>query len=108
MSRLYAKGLFLGFKRNLNNQDESVSLVKIDGVNTVDDARWYEGKRVAFLYNAKNKKEGKTRIIWGKVVRPHGNSGVVRCRFRRNLPPRAIGAPLRIMMYPHRSGLVQQ
>ncbi|KAL0212450.1 hypothetical protein RCL1_006076 [Eukaryota sp. TZLM3-RCL] len=104
MSRLYAKGLFLGFRRNLNNQTETTSLVKIDGVNSLDDARWYEGKRVAFMYNAQNKEKGKTRIIWGKVCRPHGNSGVVRCRFRRNLPPRAIGAPLRIMMYPHRTG----
>merc|ERR1719229_1700503 len=81
-ARLYAKGVILGFKRSKSNTYANCTLLKIDGVRTRDDAAWYFGKRVAYVYKAKKEvKNSKFRVMWGKVRRAHGNSGVVRAKF---------------------------
>ncbi|GAA84402.1 60S ribosomal protein L35Ae [Aspergillus costaricaensis CBS 115574] len=77
------------------------SLIKIDGVESTEAANFYLGKKVAFVYRAKREVRGSNiRVIWGKVTRPHGNSGVVRAQFRHNLPPKTFGATVRVMLYP--------
>ncbi|XP_074592812.1 large ribosomal subunit protein eL33y-like [Curcuma longa] len=99
--RLYVRGRILGYKRSKSNQYENTSLVQIEGVNTKEEVNWYLGKRLAYIYKAKTKKNGTNfRCIWGKVTRPHGNSGVVRAKFKTNLPPKSMGQKIRVFMYP--------
>ncbi|KAJ3210547.1 60S ribosomal protein L35a-1 [Dinochytrium kinnereticum] len=101
--RLYAKGRVLGFRRSKRNTKEHTSLLQIENVNTTEDSTFYHGKRVAYVYRAKREVNGsRVRCIWGKVTRSHGNGGVVRAKFRSNLPPKAFGAGVRIMLYPSR------
>lgn len=83
-----AVSLMLGVEhRSKLNQYENTSMVQIEGMNT-EDVAWYSGKCMAYVYKAKTKSGGTNyRCIWGKVTRPHGNSGVVRAKFKSNLPP---------------------
>lgn len=79
------------FSRSKSNQYPNTSLIQIENVNTKEEVAWYAGKRLAYIYKAKVKKNGSHyRCIWGKVSRPHGNTGVVRAKFTSNLPPKSM------------------
>ncbi|EJT45694.1 60s ribosomal protein l33-b [Trichosporon asahii var. asahii CBS 8904] len=100
-TRLYQKGRILGHKRGKRNSRPNQSLVQIDGVDSKEAARSYLGKRIAYVYKAKREINGsRVRVIWGRVTRPHGNSGVVKSKFTSNLPAHIFGASCRVMLYP--------
>merc|ERR1711904_60991 len=101
--RLYVKGVVAGFKGSLAKQYNHTNLIKIQGCDDTKDVEFYLGKRICCVYRAKTlKNESKFRTMWGKVCRAHGTSGTVRAKFTKNLPPSALGAPVRIMLYPSR------
>ncbi|CAD7698318.1 unnamed protein product [Ostreobium quekettii] len=97
-TRLFVEGRFIGYKRSKVKQRTQWALLNIDGVASKEEAVWYQGKYAAYVYKAltkKGKEKMTKRVIWGKVCRPHGNKGVVRARFKRNLPSQAmVGTPL--------------
>mmetsp|Transcript_66094 Transcript_66094/g.204565 ORF Transcript_66094/g.204565 Transcript_66094/m.204565 type:complete len:124 (+) Transcript_66094:87-458(+) len=100
-TRLYCRGVILGPKRSKSNVYPNCTLIKIEGVKTRADTAFYCGKRIAYIYKAKTEKRNtKYRVMWGKIRRPHGNSGVVRAKFRKNIPAMAFGGPCRVMLYP--------
>ena len=102
--RLYVNGAILGYKRGLRTQNNSISLIKIKGVDSKVETEFYLGKRIAYITKASTpgKTGSKYRVNWGKVCRAHGSNGVVRCKFSRDLPPQAIGGRVRVMLYPSR------
>ena len=98
----------MGYKRSHRNQDPNTSLLKIEGVTDKKETDFYLGKRVAYVYRGHKKREAKgkrpaskIRVIWGRVTRPHGNSGVVKAKFRHNLPPKCFGATVRVVSTEH-------
>uniref|UniRef100_A0A7S3Q3T2 50S ribosomal protein L35Ae n=1 Tax=Chaetoceros debilis TaxID=122233 RepID=A0A7S3Q3T2_9STRA len=103
--RLYVNGAILGYQRGLRTQNNSCSLIKIKGVDSKADTDFYLGKKIAYITKVSvngGKNGTKYRVNWGKVCRPHGSNGVVRCRFARDLPPKSIGEKVRVMLYPSR------
>jgi len=101
--RLYNKAIILGHRRGQREQTYNTSLLKLEGVSSKDETTYYLGKRVAFVYRGARVLSGsksRYRVIWGKITRSHGNSGVVRAQFSSNLPAHSFGAKVRVMMYP--------
>merc|ERR1712167_79394 len=81
-SRLYVKGVVASFKRSQAKQYNHTNLIKIQGVETTEDAKFYFGKKIMYMYRTHTEKDGsRFRVMWGKVCRAHGTSGVVRAKF---------------------------
>ena len=100
-------GIVMGYQRTRTVQHPNRCLVKIEEVKSKEEARYYLGHRVMYIYRSSMKKDpitgkGLLRVIPGKVTRTHGNSGLVRVNFKPNLPAQSHGKMCRVMLWPHR------
>lgn len=102
-SRVYQPAIVLGYQRCREQQNPNRALVEIIGCKTREDARFYLGKRVLYVttgVDRKNEDKTQRRTLVGKVVRTHGNSGIVRVKFERNITPNSFGKKCRVLLYP--------
>ncbi|CAO3597265.1 unnamed protein product [Absidia cylindrospora] len=62
----------------------------------------FTSENVSHMFIVPNVKPMDPKFVsfWGRVARSHGTNGVVKARFRNNLPPKSFGASVRVMLYP--------
>jgi len=90
-------GLIIGYRLGSNTQYEKQVLIRVDGINDSNMAAQLIGWRVLYRDNKGNE-------YHGKIVRVHGNKGVVIAVFKPNLPGQARGGNVDI--YPRGVQLV--
>ena len=81
------KGVVTSYRRGRHLQHPNQVLLLFDEIDNKEAASTLVGRKVKWTSDA-----GKE--ILGKVLGPHGNNGVVRAKFRTNLPGQAIGSPV--------------
>ena len=102
--RLWVRAKFVGFRRSKVQQNTNQCILNLEGVNDRSAAQYYFGKRVLYVYKrTSGQKDKRFRTIWGRISRSHGSNGAVLAKFSHNLPPRAMGSTLRVMLFPQRN-----
>lgn len=104
-NKLFVKGCFYAYTQGMRVTHHGQALIKINNVDTLEEAKYYVGKTVAFVGPVKrggSKKENQkpAKVIYGKITRTHGNNGAVRAKFHTNLPSSGLGSEVRVMLYP--------
>ena len=84
------KATILSFRRGRHTQRTNQFLLEIPGCDTRAKAAQFIGRKV--VWTSPGKKE-----IVGKIMAPHGNSGVVRARFSKGLPGTALTQKVKVL-----------
>ena len=100
MTILYVEATFVSYRRNKRTQNMNQALLQIDGVHSKEEAKWYVGHAVQADIIANEHTGTEKGINMGKIMQEHGNSGVVRAKFDKNLPSTMLGKKVRVMLYP--------
>ncbi|NHJ12162.1 MAG: 50S ribosomal protein L35ae [Candidatus Thorarchaeota archaeon] len=84
------KGVVTSYRRGKHLQHPNQVLLLFNDIKTKAEAASLIGRQVSWTSPT-------GRDFVGKVLAVHGNSGVVRAKFRTNLPGQAIGTPVELL-----------
>nr|UXY86921.1 60S ribosomal protein L35A [Cryptomonas paramecium] len=80
----YKKGIILGYKRSLRNQNPSYTRIQIVENLKKKETKSLIGKKLFYITK---KGHSKYKTKWGKIISPHGNSGKFIAKFKKNVAP---------------------
>ncbi|MBI4019882.1 MAG: 50S ribosomal protein L35ae [Candidatus Aenigmarchaeota archaeon] len=84
------KATIVSYRRGRHTQRQSHILLEVHGCDSKGLVSKFIGRRVLWKTSA-------GRPIYGKIMAPHGNSGVLRARFSKGLPGYSISQKAEIM-----------
>lgn len=87
---------FVSHRRNQRKLNPRFALLKINNVTDSTVAQKYVKNAVSFFW--KNK-DGEVFENSGMIRRTHGNKGIVRAVFEKNLAPQAVGQTVYVKLY---------
>jgi len=84
------QGTILSYRRGRHTQNVNQMLIELENVNSKEKAKEYLGKKIVWTSPSGKK-------IEGKILALHGNKGIVRAKFERNLPGQAITTKVQVV-----------
>ncbi|KAI5180321.1 large subunit ribosomal protein L35Ae [Nematocida sp. AWRm80] len=100
-NRLSIPAVFISFKRSQRTMHERYALLRIENISSKEQAQKYIGRAVE-MYIPKTKVQlsgFKERVVRGYIHATHGNQGVVRARFEKNLSATFLGTNVYVQLY---------
>jgi len=83
------QGIILSYRRGKHTQNVNQVLIEIENIDSREKAEELIGKTVIW-------RTPSGRKTTGKIIAAHGNKGVVRAKFERNLPGQALGTKVEV------------
>ncbi len=73
------KAIIVNYRLSNKNRKWNQVILKVDGINSREEAKKLIGKKVILRY--------KNKVKVGKITRAHGNKGKVIAKFKRGIAP---------------------
>jgi len=84
------QGTILSYRRGRHTQNVNQMLIQLENVNSKEKAKEFLGKKLVWTSPSGKK-------IEGKILALHGNKGILRAKFERNLPGQAITTKVQVV-----------
>ena len=84
------KGTILSYRRGRHTQDVNQILIELEDIDSKEKAKEFLKKKLVW-------KSPSGKEIKGEIIALHGNKGVVRAKFERNLPGQAITTKVQVV-----------
>lgn len=95
--------IFVSYQRGRIVIHPRYALLKIENVTEREAAKKYVGHIVCYRWVST---DGEIKENYGIIKNAHGTKGAVRALFERNLPPKALGGDMRVMLAKAENGLL--
>jgi len=84
------QGKIVSYRRGRRTQNVNQMLVELENVNSREKAKEFLDKKIVW-------KSPSGKEIKGEIIALHGNKGIVRAKFERNLPGQAITTKVEVV-----------